>query len=399
MTVTDAVFPAKSLGNNVDNLRRHNLSTILQIVHRDGPASRARLTRLTGLNRSTIAALVGELVGLGVVRETEPEASRSAGRPSPIVVANEKVVAFAVNPEIDAVTVGAVGLGGIIHERVRVATGHAPSVTEAVALASAEIDRMRGSLGPRTRIVGVGVALPGLVRRDDGVVRLAPHLGWIDEPFSQRLSEAVGLPTSTANDASLGATAESRFGSGRDVSDLVYLNGGASGIGGGVIIDGRALGGVAGYAGELGHTLVNSAGIRCDCGAIGCLETEVTRARLLDVLGLADADIDELDRAIAASESPGVRAEIDRQLGFLAVTLRNAVNIFNPRLIVLGGFLGALHDASPGTIERALAEQPLAASGESVIVSRALLRSRLLMIGAAELAFEGLLADPAASSS
>jgi predicted NBD/HSP70 family sugar kinase len=269
---------------------------------------------------------------------------------------------------------------------------------EAVALATTEIKRMRSRLRKDVRVVGVGVALPGLVRREDGVVRLAPHLGWIDEPFSGRLSDAVGLPVSTANDASVGATAESRFGAGRGVRDLVYLNGGASGIGGGVIVEGRPLTGVTGYAGELGHTLVNSAGILCHCGATGCLETEVTQSRLLDVLGLDDPEMDELDHAIAVSESPEVRDEIDRQLTFLAVTLRNAVNIFNPRLIVLGGFLGALFEASPGTIERAIAEQTLAGPGDCVEVVRAQLRSRLLMIGAAELAFAALLADPASSA-
>jgi predicted NBD/HSP70 family sugar kinase len=189
--------------------------------------------------------------------------------------------------------------------------------------------------------------------------------------------------------------AESTFGAGRDVTELIYLNGGASGIGGGIIAGGTALGGAAGYAGELGHTLVNSSGIVCHCGARGCLETEVRREPLLDLVGLEDADADELEAALVASTDPAVLAEIRRQLEFLAVALRNAINTFNPQLIVLGGFLGALYEVAPAHLDTLLAEQPLKASREGVRITRAELGSDLLMIGAGELAFAPLLADPA----
>ena len=91
--------------------RRHNLSRLLTLVHREGAQSRAALTRRTGLNRSTIAGLVAELVELGLVAETEPTAPSGVGRPSPLVTADPSVVALTVNPDIDAVTVGLVGLG------------------------------------------------------------------------------------------------------------------------------------------------------------------------------------------------------------------------------------------------------------------------------------------------
>src|SRR5680860_1470103 len=101
-------------GSSHDDVRRRNLSVILRLVHRDGPASRSQLTRLTGLNRSTIAALVAELADLGLVEEREPDATNQVGRPSPIVAVSDSFVAIAVNPEIDAVTVGIVGLDGTV---------------------------------------------------------------------------------------------------------------------------------------------------------------------------------------------------------------------------------------------------------------------------------------------
>ncbi|GAA2057798.1 ROK family transcriptional regulator [Leifsonia soli] len=388
----------KATGTNLDTVRRHNLATVLGLVHREGPLARSALTQATGLNRSTVGALVAELAELGLVQEREPELSNRVGRPSPVVAPDGRVVALAINPEIDAVTVGVVGLDGTVRRRVRYPTGHIPSAAEAVAIAAAVVDGLRPDLAGASRVVGIGVAVPGLVREEDGVVRLAPHLEWAEEPFAAELAAATGYPVLAANDASLGANAERLFGAGRGASDLVYLNGGASGIGAGVIVSGSPLTGISGYAGELGHTLVNSAGVRCHCGAIGCLETEVSQSALLRVLGMEAADPEELDRALSAAIAagdPAVAEEVDRQVGFLATALRNATNVFDPQLIVLGGFLGALHALDPDRLPRLVGEQALAASAERLSIVRAGLGSDILMIGAAELAFGPLLAAPA----
>ena len=383
------------LGNSNDSVRRHNLSVLLRLVHHTAGISRSQLTRQTGLNRSTIAALVGELVERQLVVETDPDSNNQVGRPSPIVRPGPRALGIAVNPEIDAITVGIVGLGGRVLRRVRSVVDHVPTAREAVTISTAVIDVLRDEFDLGSRAVGIGVAVPGLVRSHDGLVRLAPHLGWSDEPLADMFEEATGFPVVAANDARLGTLAESIFGAGRGLTDMVYLNGGASGIGGGAIINGTPLRGVSGYAGEFGHTLVNSAGRKCHCGAIGCLETEVQRSTLLAVLGLTDADADDLDGALsAASTSPAVAAEIARQLDTLAITLRNATNALNPQLIVLGGFLGSLFSVAPERLERAVAAEALPAPGDSLRITRAELGSNLLMIGAAELAFESILADP-----
>ena len=382
-------------GNSTDHVRRHNLAAVLGIVHRSPGSSRSQLTRLTGLNRSTVAALVGELVERRLVFEAEADARNQVGRPSPIVKPDPLAVAIAINPEIDAITIAVVGLGGRVLTRVRHPTDHVSSAREAVDICAAVIDGLRDELEGH-RVVGIGLAIPGLVRSLDGVVRLAPHLGWVDEPVAEMLEAATGYRVVAGNDARLGTLAESTFGAGRGLGDVMYLNGGASGIGGGVIAGGRALTGSAGYAGEFGHTLVNSRGTVCHCGAVGCLETEVSRSPLLALVGLDDADSDDLERALLASEAADVRAEVHRQLDFLGVALRNAINTLNPETILLGGFLGALYAVAPAHLNSLVAHQPLRASREGVTIGRAALGSNLLMIGAAELAFSSVLADPAA---
>lgn len=394
---------AELRGNNLDLVRRRNLSLVLGRVHEVGAVSRAQLTKETGLNRSTIAALVAELVQLRLVIETEPDQTNQVGRPSPVIVPSDRTVAITVHPELDAVDIALVALGGRVLRRVRYETVRVPSAQEVVNITAAVIDGMRGELAAGYRTVGIGLAIPGLVRGDDGVVTLAPHLDWHDEPIGEMLRAATGYEVTAGNDASLGAIAEHVRGAGRTVDDLVYLNGGASGIGGGIIAGGALLGGVSGYAGEIGHTLVNSAGILCHCGSTGCLETEVSRAPLLDALGLAPAEAEQLEARLLdhLADAPGddpVVELVERQLGFLARALANTVNVFNPRLIVLGGFLASLYAAAP---ERLLADvRALALVGprDDVMLAPATLGSTLLAVGAAEIAFSALIADPAGES-
>ncbi|WP_249336255.1 ROK family protein [Sinomonas gamaensis] len=347
-----------------------------------------------------MADLVGELVGLGLVFESEPERANQAGRPSPMVTATRRPVAVAIHPETDALTVGVVALDRTLVQRTRYPLDSPPTPSELTERAVEVIEGLRiGSESPLP--VGIGVAAPGLVHPPDGAVRLSAHMGWEEVPLASLLEEATGIPTSIANNASVGALAERMFGAGRGTGDMVYLNGGPSGIGGGVIANGRPLGGADGYAGEFGHTAVNSVGRRCRCGARGCLETEVSRELLLAAFGPGLSEIpeaEEVSAAITPSNAEAVMEEARRQLAFLAISLRNIVHALNPRVIVLGGFLGTLQALDPAFLESALREQALRPSMEGLRVRGSELGKDLLMIGAAELAFEPLLADPAARS-
>lgn len=390
-----AMRVARGSGASNDQTRRHNLSTILTALHHSGPQPRSQLTAQTGLNRSTVAALVAELVERGLALETEPDPTKLVGRPSPTVQADPRTVGIAVNPEVDAVSIGVVGIGGKVLKRIRYETERAPTAREAVNISAAVIEGMRGELESQHRVVGVGLAIPGLVSASDGLVRWAPHLDWTDEPVAELLQEAIGYPVFAGNDASLGAMAELIFGAGRGKSELVYLNGGASGIGGGVIAGGRPIRGAGGFAGEFGHIRVDSTGATYDDPESGSLESVVNRADLLIALGLASADPDELEAALLASTDPAVTALVHRQLEYLSTSLRNAVNVLNPQVIVLGGFLASIFSVDRAFLRERVAAQSLRVSYEGVEITTAQLGSDLLMIGAAELAFAPLLADPA----
>ena len=377
-----------------DGVHRRNLSKLLGLVHLEGPLSRARLTAATGLNRSTVAALAGELVDLGLVEERAPDPTNRVGRPSPVIAPHPRVTAIAVNPEVDAVTITAVGLDGRIPVRERLEVDHLVTPEETARLAAETIERWRSGVLRRSRVVAVGLAVPGLVRASDGLVRFAPHLEWTDAPLRTLVEEATALPTVVGNDASLGAMAEHLFGAGRGVDDIVYLNGGASGIGGGLIVHGLPVGGAGGYAGEFGQNRPGIASADDRRAAGGVLEDEVSRARLLEVAGLGAADEPTLAAALAASDSPDVTAELARQRRILSTALANAVNVLNPSLVVLGGFLATVAGNDPDALAAAVAEQAMPAAAEDLDLRVAALGEDRLAIGAAELAFQALLEDP-----
>jgi predicted NBD/HSP70 family sugar kinase len=389
-----------NLGSNRDSTRQHNLSTVLGLVHSVAGVSRAQLTRATGLNRSTIAALVGELVQLGLVLESDIDQGQQHGRPSIMIQPSPGALALSVNPDIDVVSVALVSLGGHIVNPVRFHTVRAPSVAEVVNIVTAIYTGMRTSLPLRHRIVGVGLAIPGLVDPVDGTVIEAPHLGWRDQPLAALLSSALNLPVIAANDAVVGARAQATFGAGRGVSDLVYLYGGASGIGGGVISGGRLVRGATGFAGQLGHTHVRTGGVECTCGSFGCLEAEITREELIAAVNLPAGETENLEEAVLKKLQDGtasqeLRGIIDRQVQLLAIGLKSVVNLLNPSLIVLGGFLRILVRAAPDALSDALRTPGTRGPRESVAIELAPLGEDSILIGAAELAFEPLIRDPA----
>jgi len=177
----------------------------------------------------------------------------------------------------------------------------------------------------------------------------------------------------------------------------VYLNGGASGIGGGLVVHGMPVGGASGYAGEFGH---NRPGIGMESdrrARDGVFEDEVSRARLLSAVRLQNADEPTLAAAIAASESPDVVEEVARQRRILATALSNAVNVLNPSVVVLGGFLATLAADDPEQLRAAVESQAMPGTGEDLEIRIAVLAEDRLLIGAAEAVFADLLRDPLAA--
>jgi predicted NBD/HSP70 family sugar kinase len=249
-------------------------------------------------------------------------------------------------------------------------------------------------------IVGVGVAVVGVVRRSDGMVALAPNLGWRDEPLGEHLTAALGIDAriAFANEADLSALAELRRGAARDVDDVVLIWG-SVGVGGGLIVGGEPLTGAAGYSGEVGHIPVNPDGLPCRCGSIGCWETEVGGSAILRRAGYPpEGGPAALDAVLAEAEagSPSALDAFAETGRWLGIGLAGVINILNPELVLIGGRFAASYPFLRMALEAELDRRVLRATRRLVRVIPSTLGVDAPLLGAAELAFEPLLSDPAA---
>ena len=293
-----------------------------------------------------------------------------------------------------------VGFGGAILGSVRVDRQRGHQSAAAIVADLTELCRpLLETSGRATRFVGSGVAVAGLVRSVDGMVAMAPNIGWRDVPIGPMIEAALQTRAAVivANEADLGVLAELRRGAAVGAQNVLYISG-EVGVGGGLVTGGRPLMGTTGYGGEVGHMTVNPHGSLCRCGSVGCWETEVGEETLLR---LAGAPVDGGREAVAtvlrdaAAGSVRACAALDHVGRWLGIGLASLVNVFDPELIVLGGLLGRILPHITEPVANELGRRVLSASRNRVRVIAARLGADAPLIGAAESALEPLLADPA----
>ncbi len=390
------------LGQRSETVRRANLSAIVRTLHEDGAQSRSDLVSRTGLTRSAIRALVGELTAAGLATEDRAVHLGRPGRPSPevsLVPSAAVAVAFAIG--VHSLSAAVVGLGGVVLGLARTArpSGH-DDVSAIIEDLGSLLDRLPDGRPPLETVVAVGIAIAGVVRSHDGLVETAPNLGWSGVPLGELLAERLSwsIPVIVRNEADLGALAEHRRGAAVGIDDVLYVHG-EVGVGGGLLMGGQPMPGAAGYAGEIGHFPVDPDGLPCRCGSRGCWETVVGGGALLERAGLPrDAGPEGLDELFARASlgDPIALAALETTGRHLGVGLGGFVNAFNPRLVVLGGLFSRLYPAAHDAIWEELARRSMPAPRAMVRVVPATLGVDAPLLGAAELALEPVLADPAA---
>jgi predicted NBD/HSP70 family sugar kinase len=335
------------------------------------------------------------------VSEGAPREQRGrAGRPSLVVrPESEKVYVYAFAVEVDRIVAARVGLGGVLLDRFEAARPRGEHDAATVVAPIADFVRKMQLTAPAgARLIGSGAAVSAMARRDDGFVRLGPQLGWADQPLGEALRELIGNGGAVAvrNNADLAALAEHTRGAAAGCDNLVYLYGDA-GVGGGIIAAGRPVTGHGGYGGEVGHMVVNPNGKACSCGSRGCWETEIGEHALLSAAGRNPTSGRDGILAVvdAASRGDNTAQAAMRQVGdWLGFGVANLVNIFNPEMVIFGGTLREVYLASAAQVRSRLNRNGLPACREHVRLRTPQLGQDAALIGAAELAFEPLFADP-----
>ncbi|MFF5175547.1 ROK family protein [Micromonospora sp. NPDC000089] len=389
-------------GAGQEEIRRHNLGAVLRYVHVHGPTSRAELTSRLGLNRSTIGALAADLAAGGLVTEEAPAPAtgeaptpaRRAGRPSLVVRPRaDRVYAYALSIEADRLRAARIGLGGRIVDLRETDRPAGTAASDAVRPLAGLVRDLARVTEPGTLLVGGGVAVADTVRDSDGRIRV----GGADEALRAALrAELPAGPGFVAGDlADIAALAEQIRGVAAGSGDVVHLHG-DRGVSAGIILGGRLVTGHRGHSGKVGHMVVNPAGRRCGCGSRGCWETEIGEAALLRHAGREPTDraaVADVLRA-AADGDPAARAAVERVADWLGFGVANLVTVVDPETVVFGGALRELYLAGADTVRRRVDEMTLPASRERVRLRAAALGRDAALIGAAELAFDRLLADP-----
>jgi glucokinase len=262
-------------------------------------------------------------------------------------------------------------------------------------------DLMKRNNFKSSNISAISIAAAGGVDTSRGVVVTpSPHLpGWADTPLADIFKEHFGIDTYVLNDASAAALGEHRYGVGKSVKHLVLFTLG-TGIGGGIIIDGKLYLGAVGGAGELGHMTVEAHGLKCGCGNTGCLEMYASgsaierdvlarlargeKSSLADIVKKRDNEIRVEDVAAAARCGDKLADEAIAQAAFyLGIGFVNIINIFNPELIVYGGGMAELGEMIVGPGRKMAAERPFSINARAVRIVKAELANEAGIYGAA----------------
>ena len=281
-------------------------------------------------------------------------------------------------------------------EETRVADGH----EKVIATLVGSIERQRANAVRQGRtVVAVGVGAPGVIHEQTGVVVKSPNFpDWNNLPLKTTLEATLHLPVFIENDANAAALGEQWRGAAKDIGSMIFLTLG-TGVGGGIVLDGRIWHGADGMAGEVGHMTIMPHGRPCGCGNTGCLEMYASsRGIVLNFREIAlehganavkDREITSAQVYQSAREGDAMALRAMREMGrFLGVGIASLINIFNPEMVVIGGRVkdawDLFIDATREEIRKRAFEYPAART--KIVPS--LLGDDAGMVGAAAVAFQ-----------
>lgn len=331
-------------------MRELNQALILNLVRQQGLISRAEIAERTRLSRSTVSAIVNELIAAERIYELKKGASRGGRRPILLGLNYRAQCAIGIELATTYLDLVITDLRAeiVFARRQPFDIGVGPEAALATVQQAVEHALAASGIEPR-RVAGVGIGVPGPLAGTAARMIAPPIMpGWNGVVLKERFSAALPYPVIVDNDANLGALAEYRLGIGQGIRNMAYIYLSYTGIGAGLILNGAIYRGDIGSAGEIGHLTIAEDGPRCSCGSYGCLEAMAGVPRLLQqVAALNGAASLTLDELIArAQQGDAVVVQVLAGAGhYLGIAVASLLNLCNPGLVVLGGPLAAAGDA------------------------------------------------------
>jgi len=374
-------------------LRHRNRQRVITLLRTQGRISQADIARATGLSRTTVSTVVGELKDLGLVSYVNGKGSQPrGGRPAvQLVLQNPEQVVAGIDFGHSHVGVAIADLAHNVLGEHRWDLDVNNRASAALDAAGRMFGELRLKLGIDLRnVIGAGIGIPGPVDRARGKAGSATILpGWVDLEIAAEMTGRLGVPVEIENDANLGALAELTWGAGKDCSNFAYIKA-ATGIGAGIVIDGRLLRGATGTAGEIGHTTFDEGGALCYCGNRGCLETVASGPAILHLVGPVGGESLTLARLVDLASDGDLRcrraiSDAGREIG---VAVAGLCNLINPERVIVGGLLSKSGEVLLKPLRESIKRHAVQAAAEIVDVRPAVFVERAELLGSLALALQ-----------
>lgn len=344
-------------------VKQINKSLVLDIIKSQDFISRAEVSQRSGLNKGTVSALVNELIDSDLIREMGP--GQSSGGRRPVMLSFNQRAGYSIGVDLGVNYILGIltDLQGNIVQEKNIKLNHFTFdfvVHQLISVIQCLIDATPSStLG----IIGIGIGVPGMVDHN-GTVLFAPKFNWGSVNLKEKIADQFNTSVIIENDANAGSYGEMLYGTGKDISNLIYVGVGG-GIGTGVIIGNELYKGTTGIGGEMGHVTIETNGKKCRCGNRGCWELYASESALLeqakqlpDFQNESEIDIEMLVQAASEGNSEVLR--LFNEVGqYLGIGLTNIVNTFNPELIIIGNRFSKIRDWINHPINRTLEQRLL----------------------------------------
>jgi glucokinase-like ROK family protein len=375
---------------SLSSLREGNRKRVIDALRERGVASRAELARSTGLSRSTVSTIVAGLLEAGLATERggddSPAHEGHAGRP-PVMISLDSSAGLALGIDFG-------------HRHLRVAVSDLSHTVLAETWREMDVDHsaehgleaasefvaqvLEEAGADRDRVLGAGMGLPGPIDADTGMVQSSAILpGWVGVDARAEASRRLGMPVQVENDANLGALAELVWGAAQGKSEVAYIKV-STGIGAGLISGGRLQHGVAGTAGEIGHTVLAEGGPVCRCGNRGCLETLASARAIADLLSTSRREEISTRRLLdlAAAGDPAAQRLIGDAGRAIGIAVANLCNLLNPQCVIVGGDLSAAGELLLEPLRHSVRRNAIPSAVERLEIVPGVLGERAEVLGA-----------------
>ncbi|MDQ0256089.1 glucokinase-like ROK family protein [Evansella vedderi] len=334
-------------------MKSMNRSLVLNTIRINGSISRAEVAKKTKLTPPTVTNIVSELLKEDLILERNTGVS-SGGRKPILLTINPNHYVIGVDVGVRKIRYALSDLdGNLLISKVQampLTIDEEGLLDIIIQLIEEILDDSRTNLD---RVIGIGVAMHGIVDSKSGISLYAPTLGLRNIPIKQRLEKSFQMPVRVENDAKSMALGEKWFGMGKDDQNLISINVG-EGIGAGVILNNRIFDGNDSIAGEIGHTIIDLDGPQCSCGSFGCFQTyasgQALRERTLKEVSLgrktlltdkANGDYRKIDGPIiyqcALAGDPLSIEMLEKTGRYIGIGIVNVIHLFNPSLVIIGG--------------------------------------------------------------